>query len=82
MEGWRRLSEVAREIGVSTITLKRWLLSGKVPEVTRDRNGWRLFSSADVEQIKHYATRTYPPAVVASSQARYRLKKLKRKPQS
>ena len=80
MEGWRRLSEVAKEIGVSAITLKRWLLSGKVQEVTRDRNGWRLFSRTDVDQIKLYATKTYPPALVASSQSRYRARKSKRRP--
>jgi predicted site-specific integrase-resolvase len=79
MESWRRLSEVAREVGVSTITLKRWLLSGKVQEVPRDRNGWRLFSSKDVDRIRRYATRMSPPAVVASPEPEYHIRRPKGK---
>ena len=50
-----RLSQVARLVGVAPITLKRWLLEGKVDEVSRDRNGWRTFTEADVARIKAYA---------------------------
>ena len=56
-----RLSQVARLIGVAPITLKRWLLSGRVAEVQRDRNGWRLFTEADIERIRRYAEITLPP---------------------
>jgi len=42
-------------VGVAPITLKRWLLDGKVAEVARDRNGWRTFSDADISRIKRYA---------------------------
>ncbi len=55
------LQDVAKIVGVSAITLRRWLLSGKVPEVARDRNGWRVFSRKDVERIQKYATLTKPP---------------------
>lgn len=55
-----RLQEAARLIGVAPITLKRWLLAGKVTEVARDRNGWRVFKAADVERIKRYAQRLVP----------------------
>ena len=51
-----RLNEAATEIGVSAITLKRWLLSNKVEEVSRDRNGWRVFSQDDIERLKKYAS--------------------------
>ncbi len=51
----RTLKDAAAEIGVAPITLKRWLLDGKVAEVARDRNGWRLFTEADVGRIKRYA---------------------------
>ena len=57
----RRLIEVARDVGISPITLRRWLLSGKVPEVPRDRNGWRIFSNKDVQKIRAFATRKTPP---------------------
>lgn len=42
----KNLTQAAAEIGVSAITLKRWLLAGKVAEVTRNRNGWRLFAKS------------------------------------
>lgn len=56
-----RLSQVARLIDVAPITLKRWLLSGRVDEVQRDRNGWRVFTDADVARIQAYAATRYPP---------------------
>lgn len=49
------LKPAATKIGVAPITLKRWLLDGKVAEVARDRNGWRVFTAADVVRIKRYA---------------------------
>jgi DNA (cytosine-5)-methyltransferase 1 len=49
------LAAAAAEIGVAPITLKRWLLSGKVSEVARDRNGWRVFTPQDIERIRRYA---------------------------
>ena len=48
------LKDAAAEIGVAPITLKRWLLSGKVGDVKRDRNGWRLFTKDDIKIIKKY----------------------------
>lgn len=56
-----RLRDAAKSIGVSAITLRRWLLSGKVPEVSRDRNGWRVFTQKDVKRIRRFATLTKPP---------------------
>jgi predicted site-specific integrase-resolvase len=49
------LKAAAEKVGVAPITLKRWLLDGKVAEVARDRNGWRAFSEADIERIRRYA---------------------------
>lgn len=56
-----RLRDAASSIGVSAITLRRWLLSGKVREVSRDRNGWRVFSLKDVDRIRRFATLMKPP---------------------
>jgi phage antirepressor YoqD-like protein len=53
--------EAARLIGVAPITLKRWLLDEKVMEVSRNRNGWRVFTVADIERIRAYAQKTVPP---------------------
>ncbi|MBM4020044.1 MAG: MerR family transcriptional regulator [Planctomycetes bacterium] len=56
-----RLSQVAKLIDVAPITLKRWLLSGRINEVQRDRNGWRVFTDEDVSRIQTYAATLYPP---------------------
>jgi len=55
------LKDVAKAAGVAPITLRRWLLAGKIPEVSRDRNGWRLFTSDEEEAVLRYATKTQPP---------------------
>jgi hypothetical protein len=57
-----RLSQVAKLVDVAPITLKRWLLSGRIDEVHRDRNGWRVFTDEDVARIKAYAGTLYPPS--------------------
>lgn len=55
------LAKAATKVGVSAITLKRWLLAGKVAEVRRDRNGWRVFHERDIRRIRKYAeTLTQP----------------------
>lgn len=55
------LKEAAKQVGVSPITLKRWLLSGRVREVARDRNGWRVFTGGDVTRIRKFAEKLDPP---------------------
>jgi DNA-binding transcriptional MerR regulator len=55
------LSEAAEQIGISAITLKRWLLQKKVAEVSRNRNGWRIFTPEDIRRIREYAEKTVPP---------------------
>ncbi len=55
--------EVASRAGISKNTLLRWLKAGKVPEVARDRNGWRIFSEEDVARIRAYAGRITPAEV-------------------
>lgn len=57
----KTLTQAAKEIGVSPITLRRWFLTKKISEVGRDRNGWRVFSDVDVARIKNYATKITPP---------------------
>ena len=55
------LREAAKQVGIAPVTLKRWLLSRKVREVRRDRNGWRIFTRKDIERIKKYKTKTVAP---------------------
>ncbi len=49
------LTEAANGVGVAPITLKRWLLEGRFPEVKRDRNGWRIFTEENISRIKAFA---------------------------
>ena len=56
------IKDAAKEIGVAPITLKRWLLSGKVRDVTRDRNGWRIFTTDDIRRIKQHEHQTHEPS--------------------
>jgi DNA (cytosine-5)-methyltransferase 1 len=55
------LTDAARMIGISPITLKRWLLNKRVEEVARDRNNWRCFSEADIVRIKEFKNRKVIP---------------------
>jgi DNA (cytosine-5)-methyltransferase 1 len=51
------LNQAAQAIGVSAVTLKRWLISGKVKDVERDRNNWRVFNAVDIDLIKQFASK-------------------------
>ena len=54
------ISEAAKRIGVAPITLKRWLLAGKVT-AAKDRNNYWIFENSDIRRIKTWANRrTYP----------------------
>jgi excisionase family DNA binding protein len=48
-------SEVARRAGIHRLTLLRWIREGKMPDVSRDRNGWRIFSEEETARIVAYA---------------------------
>jgi excisionase family DNA binding protein len=48
-------SEVAKMAGVHRLTLLRWIREGKLAEVDRDRNGWRLFSDKIAHQVTEFA---------------------------
>ncbi|MBW2367915.1 MAG: MerR family transcriptional regulator [Deltaproteobacteria bacterium] len=46
--------EVSKIAGVHRDTLLRWLREGKIPEPKRNRNNWRIFSKADLENIVEF----------------------------
>jgi DNA (cytosine-5)-methyltransferase 1 len=60
----RHVKDVAKAAGVTPLTLRRWLLDGKVSEVSRDRNGWRLFTPEEESAIVRYALKKTPPKKV------------------
>ena len=47
-----RVSELARELGVSVDWLREAEKSGKLPKARRDLNGWRIYTEEDVERLK------------------------------
>ena len=57
-EAYYRTKEVCQMVGISRLTLLRWLssniLQGLVP---RDRRGWRLFTEADISRIRDEANK-------------------------
>lgn len=61
MDSRMYLADVAKEVGISPITLKRWLLSGKLTDVARDKNNWRVFDEADVRRIRDFHLRIKEP---------------------
>ena len=52
-----RTLEVCRETGISRATLFRWISLGILPQLFRDRRGWRLFTRADLNILKAEAMR-------------------------
>lgn len=44
--------EAAEKLGISKSTILRWFKKGLIEEVRRDRNGWRVFTSADLKAIR------------------------------
>jgi hypothetical protein len=58
----RSTAEVADEIGVSKLTLVRWLLAGKLKEPRRVKQGGielRLWTETDVERARKYKATHY-----------------------
>jgi len=53
--------EVLELIEVSRSSLYKWLGQGKVPEVKRDRNNFRIFTEQDVKVILDYKNQIIEP---------------------
>ncbi len=54
--------QVARNVGVHKRTLARWLLSGKIKEPRRIRNGGvdaRVWTARDVERVRKWKAAHY-----------------------
>ena len=58
LNGFRFLnsSEVAKRAGIHRLTLLRWIREGKMPDASRDRNGWRIFTEEQAADIAAYPT--------------------------
>lgn len=56
-------AEVAGRVGVHRDTLLRWLREGRLQEPSRDRNGWRSFSTAELQNIERFVHSDRRPAL-------------------
>ena len=52
MERFLRVSEVARELGISAEWLRVAEATGNIPRAQRDINGWRVYTMQSVEKIR------------------------------
>ncbi len=55
--------DVLKKVGVTRPTLYKWLKQGKVPEVSRDRNNFRLFTKKDMDNITNYKNLIRKPTI-------------------
>jgi predicted DNA-binding transcriptional regulator AlpA len=53
-------AELTKELGISRQTLWRWRQEGKIPPGNRYRNRNVLFTTHEVEAIRHFANRIEP----------------------
>jgi predicted site-specific integrase-resolvase len=56
-----RTNEVIKMIGISRATLYNWLRDGKIKEVLRDRNNFRIFTEEDIQRILAYKNMVKQP---------------------
>ena len=56
-------SVAAKKIGVHPVTLRRWLLSGKITGIAKDRNGWWMFEPKDIRQAAEWKNYHYVPNI-------------------
>ena len=46
-----KISDLARELDRSQLTIKRWEASGLIPKARRDSRGWRYYTEDDIKEI-------------------------------
>jgi predicted site-specific integrase-resolvase len=53
-----RTKEACLKAGISKATYHRWIKQGIISDnIIKDRRGWRLFSEADIENIRMEAAK-------------------------
>lgn len=45
-------SETCERIGISRVTLSRWLRKGLLRKLYKDRRGWRIFTDDDLHKLQ------------------------------
>ena len=53
------ITDVAKQIGVTTKTIIRWEASGKIRKSKRDWRGWRVYTPDDLNRIEEFHSTLY-----------------------
>ena len=59
LDGRLSITEVAKELGVTTKTITRWEKAGKVKLAKRDWRGWRVYSHEELDEMKGLVEAVY-----------------------
>ena len=59
LDGRLSITEVAKELGVTTKTINRWEKAGKVKRAKRDWRGWRVYSHEELDERKGLVEAVY-----------------------
>jgi excisionase family DNA binding protein len=46
------IGEVARRLGVSSDSIRRWEDEGKIPKPRRTCGGWRTYTDSEIDELK------------------------------
>ena len=53
------ITEVAKQLGVTTKTITRWEKAGKIKLAKRDWRGWRVYSPQELDEMKGFVQAVY-----------------------
>jgi len=59
VDGRLTITEIAKELGVTTKTIMRWEKAGKVKKAKRDWRGWRIYTHDDLQELKSLIEAVY-----------------------
>ena len=59
VDGRLTITEISKELGVTTKTIMRWEKAGKVKKAKRDWRGWRIYTHDDLQELKSLIEAVY-----------------------
>lgn len=60
-QGYLRVKEAAKVLGVAPNTLRAWGATGKIPEYRHPANRYRMYKQADLEQLNQQVELSLTP---------------------
>ena len=57
--GHLTITEIANRLGVVPKTIMRWEKAGKIKKAKRDFRGWRVYSKAELAEMKSFIEALY-----------------------